>query len=627
MTTPLITRIASVFAAVPILSAQPLLDKVPLRHWPAPLYWQPGLAALGPLATAPSDPNPLTFIAMTPCRVVDTRTGFGFSGAFGPPSLVGGVSRAFPMQASTTCSIPATAQAYSLNITVVPPGPLSYITVWPTGQSQPVVSTLNDPTGTIVANAAIVPAGTAGSINVFATQTTDLVVDINGYYAAPTDLNGNTAIGAGTLANNLTGNNNTATGGGALQSNTTGSLNTASGTFALQFNTIGSNNMASGALALQDNTTGSLNTASGASALQNNTTGSNNTASGTFALQFNTTGGGNTANGALALNSNTPGSQNTATGQGALAANLTGGGNTATGQGALSSNTTGGSNTAIGLQALFNNTMGSGNTATGVSALFTNTTGFDNTAIAQDALFQNTTGTNNTAIGFGALGSNTTGSNNTAIGLNALGGNVKGNNNIAIGFEAASGLSGISNNNIHIGSPGSVGDDGTIRIGTSGTQTSFYVAGVNGVTTTNSAVPVLIDTTNGQLGITSSSRRYKEEIQDMGDLSNGLMSLRPVTFRYQKPFADGSKPTQYGLIAEEVAEVYPDLVAHSADGQIETVKYQVLDSMLLNEVQRLNKENQALQERLSRLEAAMASVASGAGGSVGQQSLVQPHTP
>ena len=91
------------------------------------------------------------------------------------------------------------------------------------------------------------------------------------------------------------------------------------------------------------------------------------------------------------------------------------------------------------------------------------------------------------------------------------------------------------------------------------------------------------------------------------------MRLRPVTFRYQKPFADGSKPVQYGLIAEEVAEVYPDLVAHSADGQIETVKYQVLDSMLLNEVQRLNKENQALQERLSRLEAAMASVANGAG--------------
>jgi hypothetical protein len=89
---------------------------------------------------------------------------------------------------------------------------------------------------------------------------------------------------------------------------------------------------------------------------------------------------------------------------------------------------------------------------------------------------------------------------------------------------------------------------------------------VNGVTTTNSAVSVLIDTTNGQLGVTSSSRRYKEDIQDMGEASRGLMRLRPVTFRYQKPFGDGSKPIQYGLIAEEVAEVYPNLVAHSADG-------------------------------------------------------------
>jgi len=120
---------------------------------------------------------------------------------------------------------------------------------------------------------------------------------------------------------------------------------------------------------------------------------------------------------------------------------------------------------------------------------------------------------------------------------------------------------------------------------------------------------------NGQLGTVSSSRRFKDDIQDMGDTSRDLMRLRPVTFRYKKPFADGSKPIQYGLIAEEVAEVYPDLVAHSADGQIETVKYQVLDSMLLNEVQRqqaeirgLEQQNQDLQRRLARLEAALASV-------------------
>jgi hypothetical protein len=163
-------------------------------------------------------------------------------------------------------------------------------------------------------------------------------------------------------------------------------------------------------------------------------------------------------------------------------------------------------------------------------------------------------------------------------------------------------------NNIHVGNGGAPADSGTIRIGTSGSQTSFFAAGVRGVTTANNnAVPVVIDS-NGQFGTVSSSRRYKEDIQDMGEASRGLMRLRPVTFRYQKPFADGSKPIQYGLIAEEVNEVYPDLVAHSADGQIETVKYQVLDSMLLNEVQRLDQENRRLEERLALLEAALESL-------------------
>jgi hypothetical protein len=120
---------------------------------------------------------------------------------------------------------------------------------------------------------------------------------------------------------------------------------------------------------------------------------------------------------------------------------------------------------------------------------------------------------------------------------------------------------------------------------------------------------VVIDS-NGQLGTTSSSRRFKEDIEDMGAASRDLMRLRPVTYRYKQPFADGSKPIQYGLIAEEVAEVYPDLVAHSADGKIETVKYQVLDSMLLNELQRQQAEICRLEERLATLEAVLARVSS-----------------
>src|ERR1035441_77799 len=213
--------------------------------------------------------------------------------------------------------------------------------------------------------------------------------------------------------------------------------------------------------------------------------------------------------------------------------------------------------------------------------------------------------------------------NNTAVGVSA-GSQTNagaGEYNLSLGAFAGEFVTGGSYN-IHIANPGVSTDYGVIRIGDAAKQSRLFVVGVRNVTTTNNdAVPVMIDS-NGQLGTVSSSRRYKEDIQDMGEASSGLLRLRPVTFRYKKPFADGSKPIQYGLIAEEVAEVYPDLVARSADGQLETVKYQVLDSMLLNEVQRqqleigtereqirgLERQNEDLQKRLARLEAALVSV-------------------
>ena len=132
------------------------------------------------------------------------------------------------------------------------------------------------------------------------------------------------------------------------------------------------------------------------------------------------------------------------------------------------------------------------------------------------------------------------------------------------------------------------------------------MAGVGAATVSGPAV--LVDTTTGQLGVASSSRRFKEDIQDMGEASSGLLRLRPVTFRYKQPFADGSKPIEYGLVAEEVAEVYPDLVARTADGQIETVKYQVLDSMLLNEVQKQSQQIQIQSELIRSLEARLAAL-------------------
>jgi hypothetical protein len=281
--------------------------------------------------------------------------------------------------------------------------------------------------------------------------------------------------------------------------------------------------------------------------------------------------------------------------------------------GALANTTTSSNNTADGYGALSSNIDGAGNTAMGAAALYLNGSGSLNTAVGASALFTNSTGHHNTGIGNSALLINTTGYQNTALGYFAMANSSGGHDNVSIGYQA--GISATTgSNNVHIGNQGTSADNGTIRIGTAGVQTSFYVGGVRGVTTGNGdAVNVVIDS-NGQLGTVSSSRRFKEDIQDMGDASRGLMDLRPVMYRYQKPYSDGSKPLQYGLIAEEVAEVYPDLVAHSADGQIETVKYQVLDSMLLNEVQRQQAEIskqidqiQVLQQQINELKALLTS--------------------
>jgi hypothetical protein len=208
------TFLAVLFAVS--LSAQSAGDSVPLRNWPAPLSWQPSrveaenIARSGILRGVSGESTPhaqtpassLVFVAMTPCRVVDTRAGRGFAGAFGPPSLAGGATRNFPILSNPTCSIPPTAAAYSFNVAVVPPGPLGFLTVWPGPISNPLplASTLNDLTGTVVANAAIVQAGMDGSVNVFASNNTDLVIDINGYYVAQSVNGGGAAITPGTIS-------------------------------------------------------------------------------------------------------------------------------------------------------------------------------------------------------------------------------------------------------------------------------------------------------------------------------------------------------------------------------------------------------------------------------------------
>ncbi len=198
-----------------------------------------------------------------------------------------------------------------------------------------------------------------------------------------------------------------------------------------------------------------------------------------------------------------------------------------------------------------------------------------------------------------ALANNTTGNSNTASGQNALENNTTGSNNIALGNDAGSSVT-TGSANILIGNPGVAAESNTIRIG-GGPQTKAFIDGIRGVTTgVANAIPVLIDS-SGQLGTVSSSRRYKEDIRDMADSSSGLMKLRPVTFRYTKAYANGDRPVQPGLIAEEVFEVFPDLVVHDSEGEIETVQYHKLIPMLLNELQKQERQNQIQGRRIAEL--------------------------
>jgi hypothetical protein len=491
-------------AAVAVAFSVPLVafaQEIP--NWPAPAYWSPpaqsvsaqkregGVRREGAEALPTS---PLPFIGINPCRLADTR-GNGFTGAYGPPALAAGVPRSFILKGR--CGIAGTAQAVSLNVTVTNTEGPGFILIYPQGEMQPGVSTLNYVAGQTVANAAVVPLGAGGGITVIAgVSGTDLILDTNGYYAAAGVGTQNTFLGLNAGNFTMTGDGNTAVGESALLSNTSGDSNTATGVQSLLSNTMGGQNTATGAIALQNNTTGNFNTA--------------------------------------------------------------------TGEGALFSNTMGNQNTATGDRALFSNTTGVGNTATGESALL------------------NTTGSSNIGIGQSGGSFLTTGSNNICIG--------------------------------NLGVPG---ESNTIRIGAVGTQTATLIAGISGQTSSG-GVAVFVNP-SGQLGTMTSTRRVKEEIREIAGESDGLMKLHPVAFKY-KAQIDPTGLAQYGLIAEEVAGVYPDLVAYDREGRPETVRYHLVNALLLNEVQKQHRtieqqgetidhqkfEIERLNDRLTKLEARLA---------------------
>ncbi len=648
--------------SAPLSAAE--IDKV--ANWPAPLYWQPP-APSGQADSSgrivPGEEKPRTigpqlgvatvFVAITPCRLVDTRNDglFPDPSTFGGPSMGAGTTRVFPVP-SGSCGLPATAAAYSFNIAVVPVGSqMRWLTAWPDGETMPTLATLNDKAGLVTSNAAIVAAGNSGAVDIYVEDATDVIMDVNGYYTSPAAL----ALGAGTAAAPaLTFSNDTNSG---LYSPSAGTVNvTSGGTNVLTVNSGGASvtgnlgfsgaitqagtallrsSTSNGSLFLGVGANGSLtpanNTAVGHNALHQLSGGNSNTAVGDSALYSVTGGIGNVAVGPFALMSNTN-NENTAVGAGALESNQSGTQSTAVGAFALQQNTASGS-TAVGDNALAKNTSGTDNTALGYYALAASTTSFNNTAVGYNALsiFNPTAGTGgNTAVGMTALAGDTSGFGNTAVGAGAgaaltsgsandffgssagpgqvtgstnvgIGNSslyslTSGGGNIAIGYQAGYNI-GSGSNNIDIGNEGVASDSGVIRIGTS--QWPTYIAGIYNIVPGGTLQSVVVNP-NGALGVQTSSRRFKQDIRELGDTTETLMTLRPVRFRYKVNAPDG--PENYGLIAEEVNEVAPELVGRGQDGQIDSVFYDKVNAMLLNEVQKQHRQIEALESRLAEIE-------------------------
>jgi len=323
---------------------------------------------------------------------------------------------------------------------------------------------------------------------------------------------------------------------------------------------------------------------------------------------------------------------NTAEGFMALHSLTTGVNNTAMGVNALFSDTDGFGNTAVGAFALESNTTGFGNAATGTVALLSNTTGFRNTAMGRRTLVFNTTGTFNTATGANALEDNTTGNYNTASGVCALCSQTTGNLNIALGVGAGENLT-TENNNIDIANLGVAGDANTIRIGeptavtepvfgvTLPAHTATFIAGIYGKTASGGTAVYI--NSSGQLGTLTSSARFKQDIHSMDKASEAILALQPVTFRYKQELDPKGIP-QFGLVAEQVEKVNPDLVARDAEGKAYSVRYEAVNAMLLNEFLKEHKKVEQLEATAVRQQKEIETLTAGLQTVSAQVELKQP---
>jgi hypothetical protein len=528
-------------------------------EWTAPLFWAP--PAPGAARTAEGrtaligPPVALPFIALTPCRVIDTRgNGAPLTGGFLPAATV----RSYTV--TGVCGIPANAQALSLNATVVLPTGPGFLVLYPQGGTFPPVSTLNFLGNDVIVNAAVVPISGAGGISMaLGVSGGDVILDVNGYYAPTPTV---------TSLNALTGDL-------ALAAGSNVTLTPLGNTMTIAATGGPGGSLPSGATNQTLRNTGSAWAAS--SALAND--GTNVALTGTLALPSPvsvTSGGTKFASTSLTYN--------TFLGLTVGSATTTGDFNTAVGKDAYAAAADACCNVAIGVNAMKGGTVTgfTFNPAVGYRAYESGPSGTQNTAVGAQSLFVATSGDFNTAVGLGSLGTMTSGSNNTALGRSA-------------GNSLSSG-----SGNLYLANSGAATESNTTRIGSS--QTRAFIAGVRGVTTGSATgIAVLVDA-NGQLGTVSSSARVKHDIADMGDATARLLQLHPVTFRYDAHGPDG--PIQYGLVAEEVNEVLPELVARNKDGEIETVMYHEIPAMLLNELQKAVRRIEALERELAALKAA-----------------------
>lgn len=452
---------------------------------------------------------------------------------------------------------------------------------------------------------------TAGSIYKGANRfihnfgTSNTFVGVNSGNFTMTGFGRNVGVGTDTLTANTTGSWNVAVGFQSLLNNTTGQGNTALGFQALNSNITGFDNVAVGAAALFSNTAGSFNTAVGFNSLISNVNGTANVAIGESALEVNVSGSTNVAVGRYALRQTTV-SNSVAVGYQAMQSNTTGINNVALGYHALFGSDSGSNNTALGYAALERSETDN-NTAVGTNALISCDIGSDNTALGADVGALLEEGSNNVLIGSNAFASNVTGSDNIAIGSNALP-NATGSGNIGLGSSVGS-LLVAGDDNIYIANAGAV-ESGAIRIGTLGAQTTCFMQGIDG-TVLGAGATVLVSAA-GQLGTVISSQRFKSNVADLGEQSHNILKLRPVSFTYN---ADSAQMTQFGLIAEEVSAIFPDLVVNDQDGNPYTVQYHVLPVLLLNEMKKqqatINQQNATIEKltiTVEKIESAIASL-------------------